>query len=59
MIDAVKCDEGFFEVELTDAMKKVNRYFKILQRGSHSWCDGYLAGIHSLVIFLKDLVEET
>ena len=48
----------FFEVELTDAMKKVNRYFKILQRGSHSWCDGYLAAIHRLVIFSKNSVEE-
>lgn len=24
LIDALKCGEGFFEVELTDAMKKVN-----------------------------------
>ena len=53
MIDAVKCDEGFFEVELTDAMKKVNRYFKILQRGSRSWCDGYLAATDICQIFSK------
>lgn len=26
LIDALKCDEGFFEVELTDAMKKVNSW---------------------------------
>ena len=46
-------------MELTDAIKKVNRYFKILQRGSHSWCDGYLAATDICQIFLKDLVEET
>jgi|GEM_PF-3640716 len=35
LIDAVKCDEGFFEVELTDAMKKVNRYFNCFCKGGH------------------------
>ena len=38
---------------------KINRYFKILQRGPHSWCDGYLAATDICQIFLKDLVEET